>query len=198
MLIFSVLFQIDQMSARRRTIPTVLQIEYIVCFYHFVLGRSCRAAASRSLLPADLVVPTTMLSPKCMPLAHIRRRPCLPSSCDHSTTATNAPSHLCALRSSVLFEDDAAVRRDNRMSRRGAHMYPTRTESTAGAIGMEDALFNHQLNDRIVEGKTKRSMWTNTHARNRTGGVRYSMCLSGSCILPADTWIHPLLLQPPS
>lgn len=45
-------------------------------------------------------------------------------------------------------------------------MDPTRTEPTVGAIGIENALFNHQLNDRIVEGKTKRFMWTNTHARN--------------------------------
>lgn len=97
------------------------------------------------------------------------------------------------------------VPRVNRIQRsqRRAHIDRHRMGSIVGAIGIKHDLFSQQLNDRIIEGKTKRSMWTSTHERNRTGGVRYSTCpgVCGSCILPADTWVHPLLsllLQPPS
>jgi hypothetical protein len=132
------------------------------------------------LLPPLLVgsrnAPNTLLS-KCVHLAHFRRGPCFPCSCHHHTTATTALSRPCTVDSRIPFEgvklrcDAAAPVHPLGYSSCGGVKDALVSikiciETTVEAIEMEYDLFNQQSGHRIVEGKTKRSMWTNTHARN--------------------------------
>jgi hypothetical protein len=174
MLIFSVLFQIDQMSARRRT----FSIELTRNIYPTSLFPSLAPIAPWSRLPVALA---------CLGAAANMRasHPCS-CHCHHAATANNALRRSRAIYFSLGTVPSEGVH-DVAMRCGGTDFVPSDDNATRGATAaqycrskryrtnqrshwkMKNDLFDQQLNERILEGKTRKSNWTSKQGTELAG-----------------------------